>query len=119
MIVPVTLESQQRRIRANALLDSASSASYIRASLADELKLDGNAETVETTVLGGHVVSGQQQRVALKAQSTDGSFVPDLTAWTQPTITAPLKPVNWPTTKAKYKHLRNIPFPSLTTDRGY
>ena len=116
MVVPVLLQSKNRQIRANALLDGASSTSYIRSNIADELELDGTTEMVETTVLGGNIVSSQQRQVTVNILSDDGSFTADVKAWTQSTITAPQTVADWSAMKVNYPHLCKIPFPSLASN---
>ena len=116
MAVPVLLQSKNGQIRANALLDGASSTSYIRSDIADELELDGTTEMVETTVLGGNIVSSQQRQVTVNILSDDGSFTADVKAWTQSTITAPQTVADWSAMKVNYPHLCKIPFPSLASN---
>ena len=51
--VPVMLSNGQRKIEVNALLDDASTISYISTKVKDELELEGSPSNLPVSVIGG------------------------------------------------------------------
>ena len=113
LVLPVVLESNGRSMVVNALLDSASSASYIREEIAEELKLPGKLCDFNAAVVGGQTVSGRRRRVRAGIRSTDGQFSANLTAWALPAITRDEEVVNWEELKDAYQHLQDVPVRNL------
>ena len=113
MTVPVKLQHQDRTYDAVALIDSASSTSYIRADVAESLGVSGPDEQLTTSVLGGTTVTGRRQRVNLTIHSHDGDYSTAFQAWTQPDITAPLPAVDWHQMSQQFPHLQQLPLPQV------
>ena len=53
--VPVILLNKERSLRVNALLDDASTKTYVNANIAKKIGLQGRTEKVNVSVLNGHV----------------------------------------------------------------
>ena len=117
MVVPVCLCHQNRTVRAVAMLDSGSSTTYLKDSVANKLRLHGRSEEFSASVLGGQVISGKHHRVRVTMKSEDGTYQTTLEAWTQPIVTAPVDKIDWNTLRHQYEHLRNIDFPPIEGDQ--
>lgn len=113
MILPVILQHDGREERVNALMDPASSSSYVRQEIAERLHLPGRMESFNATALGGKEIKGRQKRVRAQIRSSDGSFRAKLEAWTLPEITSDVSHVDWAEQKEQFPHLKDVPLQSL------
>ncbi|XP_065177011.1 uncharacterized protein LOC135806713 [Sycon ciliatum] len=93
MTVSATLVNKDRQMQVTALLDSASSTSYVTESVAQELGLTGPQESLQTTVLGGKTVSGTRPHINVGVQTQDGRLA-QFSAWVLPAVT-PMSTVDW------------------------
>ena len=73
--VPVTLVNGNRRIKVNALLDDASTKTYINADVAAELGLQGSFQKTNVNVLNGQVETFLTMPVEFELESLDGKVV--------------------------------------------
>ena len=111
--VPIWLLARGKSIRVNALLDDASNCSYISEIMAEELKLPGEWSRRTVEVIGGRTKFMQAKEVEVTLQSDDKrqKETVSLLAVRQPT--GSMRAANWDTEKQNWRHLREIPFPSL------
>ena len=71
--VPVILKNGNRAIRVNALLDEASTKTYINADVASELRLQGISRKVTVNVLNGQTKTFETIPVDVELESLDGT----------------------------------------------
>ena len=116
MTVPIVFVSGDTRLPGTALLDPASSTSYIQQSVASKLKLSGPSHDLTTSVLGGRQVTASREVVHVQVESVCGGVKTEIEAWILPTVTAPLPSVQWNQNKEHWPHLRDVTFPSLESD---
>ncbi|XP_071095649.1 uncharacterized protein [Haliotis cracherodii] len=69
--VPVVLKNGTKRIRVNALLDDASTKSYINADVASELGMQGSIEKISVSVLNGKKETFETKPVVFGIESED------------------------------------------------
>ena len=77
-IVPVFLKNGPRRIKVNALLDEASTKTYLNADVAAELELQGEPQKVTVNVLKGHTETFETtpvEFVLVMLSDNGGNFV--------------------------------------------
>ena len=110
MTVPVILVNGHERRRVVALLDPASSASYVKEEVAKQLRLSGPSHRLEASVIGGANVSGMRQNVKVTLESVEGGLTADFDAWVMPTVTGTVAPVPWRERADKWRHLQDLPF---------
>jgi hypothetical protein len=112
--VPVLLVSGHRQLRINALLDDASTRAYLNADVAAELGLAGEFESMSVRTLNGRVSTFQTTPVEVNIRSLDGVFESKVQAFTTERVTGDLKAVDWSLLGKRWRHLRSIPFASVT-----
>ncbi|XP_065182304.1 uncharacterized protein LOC135813015 [Sycon ciliatum] len=112
MTVPVVLSHNGRRVQGTALLDPASSTSYIRQQTASAIGVCGPRKQLTASVLGGGQVTGTYEHVTVAVDKADGS-ISEFRAWALPTVCPSVQPVDWSQSKQSWEHLRDIPFPSV------
>ncbi|XP_065182163.1 uncharacterized protein LOC135812873 [Sycon ciliatum] len=113
MTAPVLVKYRDRCVRGTALLDPASSTSYVRQHIASAVGADGPREPLTASVLSGEVVSGVFEHVTISVEAVDGSAASEFRAWAMPSVCPSVKPVDWSTTKHAWEDLKDIPFPAL------
>ena len=111
--VPVRVKNGNRSIVVNALLDDASTKTYLNADIAAELKLVGETRRITVNVLNGQMDSFETMPVEFELESLDGKIQVSATGYTTEKVTGDLQPVDWSKYAAKWKHLRGIKFPNL------
>ena len=72
--VPIILKNGNRSIKVNALLDDASTKTYINADVAAELGLQGKTERVTVNVLNGQVETFETRPVDVQLESLIGDI---------------------------------------------
>ncbi len=117
--VPVTLVNGSCRIKVNALLDDASTKTYINTDVAAELGLQGSFQKTNVNVLNGQVETFLTMPVALELESLNGKANTKIAVYTIEKVTGDMKVVNWNKHATKWKHLENIQFPVIKTFSGY
>ncbi|CAB4042746.1 Nucleotide-binding oligomerization domain-containing 2, partial [Paramuricea clavata] len=80
--VPVILTNGNRRMTVNALLDDASTKTYINADVAAELGLHGNPQRTNVNVLNGQIETFLTMPVEFKLESLDGKVNTTMEAYT-------------------------------------
>ena len=70
--IPVILKNGSRKLKVNALLDDASTQTYVNADVAEELGLTGTFETIKVNVLNGECKSFQTMPVEFGLKSVNG-----------------------------------------------
>ena len=83
--VPIILKNGNRSIKVNALLDDASTKTYINADVAAELGLQGKTERVTVNVLNGQVETFETRPVDVQLESLIGDVKLQVTAFTATT----------------------------------
>ena len=71
--VPVILKNGERSLKINALLDDASTKSYINADVAAELGLQGRTEKMTVNVLNGQVETFETKPINVELMSITGN----------------------------------------------
>ena len=110
--VPVILINGARSLRVNALLDDASTKTYVNADVAAELDLRGRTERIKVNVLNGQVETFETKPIDVKLQSATGDVSMKVSAYTVNKVTGNMPVVDWNHYKDQWRHLRNIEFPS-------
>ena len=110
--VPIILINGDRSIRVNALLDDASTKTYLNADVAAELGLQGRTERVKVNVLNGQIETFETKPVDVTVQSVAGNVSMKINAYTVNKVTGNMPVVDWNRYKQQWPHLRNIDFPS-------
>ncbi|XP_065185806.1 uncharacterized protein LOC135816538 [Sycon ciliatum] len=112
-IVPVMLRNGPQAVTVNALLDDASTTSYINTAVAGQLGISGTLRRSTVSTLNGKVETFMTAPVSFTIASMDNSYQQSVTAFTTTNVTGDLQPVDWSQEAEKYGHLRDIPFPAL------
>ncbi|XP_067040969.1 uncharacterized protein [Acropora muricata] len=115
--VPVILKNGNRRIEVNALLDDASTRTYLNSDVAAQLGLQGEYQRVSVNVLNGRVEAFETMPVELEVESVDGHFTRKISALTTDRVTGNLRIIDWKKESNKWKHLQGIAFPKQSTAR--
>ena len=111
--VPVKVKNGNRSIVVNALLDDASTKTYLNADVAAELGLVGETRKITVNVLNGQRDSFETMPVEFELESLDRRIKVSATGYTTEKVTGDLQPVDWNQYASKWKHLTGIKFPSL------
>ncbi|XP_028407849.1 uncharacterized protein LOC114530429 [Dendronephthya gigantea] len=115
--VPVWLKANGQKIRVNAVLDDASSASYISEEVAGVLGLSAPYEPVTVQVLNENIETFDTMPVDLVLESSDGSVQVSFRPFTCPRkITGSYKVVDWRGYQNRWPHLEVCNFPKATKD---
>ena len=109
--VPVIVKNGGGKLRGNALLDEASTKTYINADAAAELGLQGRSQKVTVNVLNGQNETFDTMPVKVELESFDGSVKTAINAFTSERVTGNMKEINWGAYAAKWTHLKDIQFP--------
>ena len=110
--VPVFLKNGNRRIKANALLDEASTKTYLNADVAAEPGLQGHLQSVTANVLNGQTETFETTPVEVELESLDGNVKTTINAFTTERVTGNMKVIDWGKYAAKCTHLKGIQFPN-------
>ena len=110
--VPVILKNGNRWIKVNALLDEASTKTYINADVAAELGLQGQPQKVTVNVLNGQTETFETTPVEVELESLDGNVKTKLSAFTAERVTGDMEVISWKKHAARWSHLKGIQFPN-------
>ena len=114
---PVWLSANGRKIKVNALLDDASSVSYVNEELAGALGLSARYEQVVVNVLNESVETFDSMPVNMTLESCDGNVRLPFKALTCPRrVTGSYKAVDWSKFQDRWPHLRVCKFPEPPAD---
>ena len=105
------LKNGNRAIKVNALLDEASTKTYINADVASELGLQGISRKVTVNVLNGQTETFETMPVDVELESLDGSVSKTVNALTTERVTGNLEAIDWRKHANKWPHLGEIQFP--------
>ena len=108
--VPVILKNGVRKLVVNALLDDASTETYIKGDVAAELGLQGKSRKVTVNVLNGQEDTFETIPVECGIESLDGRINMNITAFTANRVTGNMKAVNWARYTKNWNHLKDIKF---------
>lgn len=109
--VPVLLRNGERSLRINALLDDASTRSYLNEDVADYLNLQGEEVSLSVHVLNNTRTSIKSSIVSCELESCDGQIKEQVTVHTTNRVTGNLHAIDWSQEKHKWSHLKDINFP--------
>eukprot|EP00117_Sycon_ciliatum_P035424 scpid12780/ scgid2970/ len=115
--VPVVVRNGETELRVNALLDDASTNSYVSSHVANELGLTGEEETLTVKVLSGRTEIFRTTPVMVELKSVDGTSATTLQAYTADSVVGSSSAVNWQQNRQQWPHLMAVPFPKLQTRR--
>ncbi|PFX21661.1 hypothetical protein AWC38_SpisGene13841 [Stylophora pistillata] len=110
--VPVFLKNGYRRIKVNAMLDDASTKTYLNADVAAELGLQGHPQSVTLNVLNGQVETFETMPVEVELESLDGNLKVTISAFTAERVTGNMKVIDWGKYAVNCTHLKGIQFPN-------
>ena len=111
--VPIILKNGNRSIKVNALLDDASTKTYIYADVAAELGLQGKTERVTVNVLNGQVETFETRPVDVQLESLIGDVKLQVTAYTATRVTGTMSAFDWTEYTQRWAHLQHINFPRV------
>ena len=111
--VPIILKNGNRSIKVNALLDDASTKTYINADVAAELGLQGKTERVTVNVLNGQVETFETRPVDVQLESLIGDVKLQVTAYTATRVTGTMSAFDWTEYTQRWAHLQHINFPRV------
>ena len=98
--VPVVLKNAHKRLKVNALLDDASTRSYLNADVAGELEIQRTLTQVSVGVLNGQVEKFETKPVQVRLESVNGKVSMNINALTTNRVTGSLQVVDWKKTSA-------------------
>ena len=110
--VPVYLKSGNRRLKVNALLDDASTKTYINADVAAELGIQVHPQRVNVSVLNGQVETFETTPIECALESVDGESF-RITAFTANRVTGNMNVIDWNTCSREWSHLKGLKFHQL------
>lgn len=111
--VPVIVRNGNRSLTVNALLDDASTRTYINSDVAAELGLEGRLQTMTVNVLNDECESFDTMPVEFDLESLNGRTRNRIVAFTTHKVTGNMKPIDWRQHQDKWAHLRDIEFPNI------
>ena len=115
--VPVQLSNGKRSLTVNALLDDASTRSYIASNVTAELGLIGSSMSLTISKLNGQQETIHTVPVSCTLRSVDRPTSTTLHACTIEQPTGNMEVVDWHHLGKQYAHLANVEFPPLPSKR--
>ena len=105
----------------NALLDEASTKTYLNTDVAVELGLHGRTEEVRVNVLNGQIETFKTQPVSFELLSVDQKVNMSVTTYTANRVTGDMPVINWNDFCSKRPYLRkiNLPVPAKKANLCY
>ena len=111
--VPVYLSNGNKTVKVNALLDEASTRTYVNEDIAAELGLSGELQIMTVNVLDDNQQTLNTMNVEFNLSSLDHRVQRRVSAQTAKRVTGNLQSIDWNAQKWKWNHLRGINFPQL------
>ena len=108
---PIILRNGDRSLKVNALLDEASTKTYVNADVAAELGLQGKTENVTVNVLNSQIETSETKPVNFELLSVDCKVNMNVTAYTANRVTGDMTVIDWNEYRSKWPYLRKINFP--------
>ena len=93
--VPVIVKNGERSLKINALLDDASTKSYLNADVAAELGLQGRTEKMTVNVLNGQVETFETKPINVELMNITGNVSTMVNACTVDRVTGNMPVVEW------------------------
>ena len=117
--IPVIVEHNGKEVVVNALLDEASTQTYVNKNVADRLGISTNSSTfkLSVNVLNGSVGSIETQHVSFKLKDHKRLSEFSIKAFTVDDVTGTLPALNWDELKQNYQHLRDLDFPKVVNEK--
>ena len=113
--VPVLLKNGDRCVKVNALLDDASTQTYVNKDIAAVLGISGKPGSVNVYVLNGQAKTFTFNPITVELGSVDGDVSITTSAYTANRVTGNMAVIDWNQFKLEWPHLRNIAFPLSAT----
>ena len=110
--VSVYIKSGGRELKINALLDDASTKTYVNADVAAELGLHGHPQKVNVNVLNGKIETFETTPVEFIIESLDGNAF-NVIAFTTNRVTGNMGVTDWSRCAEQWPHLQGIAFHQL------
>ena len=107
---PVIRKNGERSWKINALIDDASTNSYINADFAAELGLQGRTERMTVNVLSGQVETFETKPINVELVSLTGNISTMVSACTVDRVTGNMPVVEWNKFKQQWSHLKTSTF---------
>ena len=107
------IKNGNRKLQLNALLDDASTKTYINIDVAAELGLQGCLWKVNMSVLNGKVETFETSPVECVIESLDGKACSKVIAFTANRVTGNMRVTDWNICAKMWPHLKGLPFHKL------
>jgi hypothetical protein len=115
--IPVWIKANGKKLKVNAVLDDASSASYMNEEVAGALGLSVPYEPVIVQVLNDSVETFDSMPVDVSLESCDGNVEVQFSVFTCPRqITGKYRVVDWRRHQKRWPHLQVCNFPEVAAD---
>ena len=115
LTVPVMLKNGDRHLTVNALLDDASTKTYVTKDVAEKLCLHGKTDRVTVNVLNGQIETFDTKTVHFELESVNRNVNMNVTAYTANRVTGNLNVVDWNNYKKRWPYLEKLDFPQNTS----
>ena len=112
--IPVILEKNGRMIKVNALLDDASTVSYVSERVSTELCLEGCQRKMPIMVVGGKTEEINTRMVKMRIKNVDGTLNREFNALSLKTVTGDMRVIDWRKASQSWQHLKGIRFPAVS-----
>ena len=106
------MKNGERSLKINALLDDASTKSYINADVAAELGLHGRTEKMTVNVLNGQVETFKTSPINVELTSITVTVSARINVCTVDRVMGNMPVIEWNKYRNQWDHLRNIDFPT-------
>ncbi len=109
MVIPAIASNGRSRLKVNVMLDPCCTGTFVTECAAQQLKLQGQRQSLTISGTGGSEVKKQSARVELSVSSLDGRFSSNVQANVLDNITGDTPAIRWSELKEKWPHLKAIP----------
>ena len=106
--VPVVLKNGDKQVKVNALLDDASSKSYVNAHIVKKLELQGYPQQVKVGVLNGGIHELDSMSVDVELHSVDGKLSRNAMVYTAEAVTGDMTVIDWKQKAKQWPHLKDL-----------
>ena len=110
--IPVILEVRGREIKVNALLDDASTVSYVSERVVSELGITGPQIELPVKVVGGITQRIPAQDVRMNLKDMEKKLCRRFRALALKTVTGDMRVINWRSAREGWTHLKDVIFPA-------
>ena len=102
--VPVYLKNGNKKLRVNALLDDASTKTYLNTDVAAELRLQGQLQKINLSVLNDQVETFETLPIEFIIESLDSKTQCKVNAFTTGKVTGNMKAIDWNLFDERWPH---------------